>query len=283
MYLSEKIVVIGTNNFLANELINLINDPKKIIGFYNKNIDKLNTSVEQINIQNFKTVNPDIISKVIIISASIPESNNINRQNLFDVNIQLVEEICSHFTKSRIIFCSSVAVYGSPLGIINEKSHFNNVSEYGISKLWAEEIIKKCPKYAIVRISSMYGIGMKLNTIIPKIILSYLDNNKIVLYGKGERLQNYIHVHDVARYIYSASDVNDNNIYLAVNKKSYSNNELASIISQNKPNIVSNRFEDDSPSYIYNNDFTNKILNCTPNIVFEKSILELIEWLKKIY
>ena len=115
----------------------------------------------------------------------------------------------------------------------------------------------------------------------PLIITSALQNKKITLFGNGDRLQNYIHVNDVAAYLFASGKALKNDVFLATAKISVTNKEVAQYVKGILPQIeVVFNGNDDSKSYIYNNLFTNMQLQVEANKTLKKEIEHLIIWMK---
>ncbi len=277
-YSKSKILIMGSNSFLANALIDSLNMPEEIIGVYNENNFFLNNQIRQVHTSQVMHIGKSEINTVYIISAHIPTVERLlDRNKLYETNVKLIGDICQQFNDSKIVFCSSVSVYGENSGIINELSATTAKSEYGISKLWGECIVQNCASYSIMRISSMYGMGMKKTSIIPHMITNALTKKEVNVFGEGERYQNYIHVSDVANYLISAAKCKQNGIFLATTASSVTNKELANIIANYTNATVKYIGTDNSPSYHYDNRYTNSILKYQPKTQLETGIKELIQ------
>lgn len=283
MRTDNKTLIVGVNSFLGASLVKLLFDKSKVIGVYNTNSNNLNINIENIQIQEISNLTDDF-DTVYFISSYIPSGNEVNHYELFNVNINLLIKCLSIFRSARFILASSVSVYGNNNSNICEDSHSLNVSAYGLSKLWAEHIISKHHSFAIMRISSMYGIEMKKNTFLPLIIKNAIINNEICLLGDGSRLQNYIHVDDVASSFVLASKVSINGVFLSVNEFSISNIDIAKIVKEYLPSVAINFKDIDiSQSSEYNANYTYSTLNWKNRIDLKSGIKQLIEWIKKEY
>ncbi len=279
----KSTLIIGSNSILSKQLVIDLGDIYDIDIAYSgdkSGVEKAE-NVDLISINNLfltsKTYN-----YVIIISAFIPDNKTINTQKLVDVNVSLIEKITLKFNQSKIIFCSSVSVYSPTSNVITEKTAVNPINEYGISKLWAEKIIERnCQSYAIFRISSLIGAGMKNNTFIPLIIDNALTHKKITILGNGSRLQNYINVCDVSKLIISSLSYNENELFLAVSKKSYSNTEIANTVKKIANCDIVYQGIDNSLSVSYDNTDTIHTLNFNEEKNIETSIKEIIAWKQK--
>lgn len=280
---NKKILIVGSNSFLAWHLIAALHESNYIIGIYNKNKNNLSDKIINFSTEEINTLQTEF-DIVFIVAAYIPNNYHQITEKLYESNILLITKIVNRFNNSKIVYCSSVAVYGDPSNrIISERSYSVEPSEYGISKIWAETIVKSnCKQFSIVRISSMYGINMKMDTYIPRIILNSIKNKEIEVWGKGERLQNYIHVEKVVEFLIQSSITESNNIYLATSGQSISNYELALFVAHETNATVKLGGEDLSASAIYqNNDSCNQLgINNESIEDLKENIKKIIEWIR---
>jgi len=277
-------IVIGANSFLGKELCQqLIEKNQNVIGVYHKNKSNLLDHISNITIDNMFELSMQV-DVVYIVSAYIPSKGDLNVESrLKNVNIELVKQICNKFKTSKIVYCSTVSVYKESNQVITEKSELLPSSLYGESKLQGEQIVSSQNNYAIVRISSMFGIGMKETTFLPAIIKHALQNKRINLLGDGSRMQNYVSVKNVANYLISSS-LKSNNIYLATDTKSYSNKDIVSLIQEIVQDVdLTFSGNDESKSFQYDNSFTRNELKIKDIVNFTESLKELIEWQAKKY
>lgn len=235
-------------------------------------------NIEDIEI-NFDVV---IICHAAVASGTTVLSNKI----LFDVNVSLTEKIVNKFNDAFIVYISTASIYDINLDIVYEKSIINPQSQYAISKYWGEKVVLNNKKSTIIRLSSLYGIGMKENTLIPNYINQALEKNTIQVWGNGDRLQNYIHVSDVTNSI-SLLIENQQKFYgeflLGVSKREHSNLEIAKLISKKTNAKIQFINNDNSKSFRYNNDYTTDLLDWKPKITIEERLHNYIEWKQRKY
>src|SRR5215471_20579196 len=201
----KKILVVGANSFLARAVIEKTAPLNRLTGVYH--VDRSNPvpEVQYISVQDMGQLR-DEFEVVFMIAAYIPdESHQPDLDKLEIANVKLPELVCTKFKNARIIYASSVSVYGSAGGKFDERSLPRPTTPYGSSKQRGENIIRTHPSYASIRISSMYGPAMKPHTFLPRIVKQALLNKRISLWGTGKRLQNYIHVRDVAEIFIRAA------------------------------------------------------------------------------
>lgn len=277
----KRYLIVGANSFLSKSIIEGIGSKHYVAGLYHVNRNNFLDSVEYYHISKLNDL-PDNFDTIFLISAYIPIANtDVDRLN--DVNIQLVARVCEKFKNSKIVYASSVSIYGNARGVLAEASLSENPSLYGISKLKAEDIVNKQGAYSIIRISSMYGEGMNLTTFIPKIIESAINNKCIKILGTGTRLQNYIHVSDVAKIFIKASQQERNDTYLAVAEASFTNLEIANNVKALTGAEIVFEGKDDSHSFQYDATHTYKELGFKPTVTIGEGLLNLLKWQQKMY
>ncbi|GAA3614004.1 SDR family oxidoreductase [Flavivirga amylovorans] len=278
-------IIIGSNSFLGRALSEkLAMSGMEVLGVYHKNTNNLYEGIKHIWIDDLKNLK-DNFDVVYIISAFIPNTTSFSVDDKLEaVNVNLVDDLCKQFKKAKIVLCSSVSVYKHTSELITEKSVLEPQSKYAESKLKGETIVRMHNKYAIVRISSIYGVNMKIKTFVPLVIKNAIIKKAITLFGDGKRKQNYIHVNDVANYLYSAAKYKENDVFLATSQGELSNLEVVNFIKMYLPNIkISFEGIDKSKSYLYDNSFTNETLKMTPEKIFKTEVLNCIEWIKRMY
>lgn len=109
-------------------------------------------------------------------------------------------------SNTPMLFASTASIHGG-LGVISPASPASPSSDYALSKLLAEEIVRShVGRNFIMRISGVYGINgpahMGLNAAITRAVE---DGVRPELRGPGNGLRNYISVNDVARLLLHAA------------------------------------------------------------------------------
>ena len=280
----KTIIISGINGFLGNRLKEILKGKFNIYGiakeeFFNENCMIFSSEkLEEI------TVNPDFI---ILCHAAVSSGNILaSNDSLCDVNVKLTDRIISKFNSSKIIYLSTASIYNPNEGVISERTTSIPNNEYAISKFWAEKLVLKTRNAIIVRLSSLYGINMKENTIIPNYVNQALRNNLIEVWGDGNRMQNYIFIDDVCNLVLKILLMHHkvrNEILLAVNNVEYSNLELASTIAKLTNSKIEFILEDNSISVCFDNKITQSLLNWVPQANLEQELVNYIKWKQKQY
>jgi UDP-glucose 4-epimerase len=244
-----NIVIFGGNGFIGRHLRKLLKKNHKVYVYGNKSFsNKLKSSYIKYSKKNFAEIiikkNPEVI---FFLSGNSYPINSLNDE-LYDLksNNLILQQLLSAMVltefKGRIIYSSSIAVYGPILAnksIVNEKNNLNPSSYYGLSKSFAEQQIKFFSikynlKAIVLRICSVYGPGLS-RQIIYELIKKLLGNKEtIYLQGNYKDSRQFIYVSDCAKIMQKLINLNlrkNFSIYNLAQGKKISINRIFSIIN----------------------------------------------------
>ena len=275
------IIITGINGFLGSNIATSLKQNYSVVG-----ISKTSTFAKGINTYTSDEIDlikivPDI---VIMCHAAVSSGNYFcDIKTLFNSNVLLTETLVNKFPTAKHIYISSASIYSNTNNILDENSNINPLNDYAISKYWGEKISQKVSKSVIVRLSSLYGLGMKDNTLIPNYVNQAIQSNIIEVWGSGERKQNYFHVTDAVELIQAIINTGSWNkeIYLGVYKHEYSNIEIAKIISSETNAEIVFKNTDTSQSVHFDNTSTRNCLNWAPVTSISTGLKQYIEWKRK--
>jgi len=212
-----KILITGSQGFLARNLskklskMGLIcygvgrgkwrNNNHKNWGYY-KNI---NGTINNKNLKILNNIKFDYI--VHCAGGSSPNTNiikSISQNQDYEKNVTSLLTVLSHFskfkTKPKIIFISSISVYGNVKSKkIKETSNLNPISNYSFNKAVAESFCKKFNEdkkidILILRGTSLYGRGLKKQFIYDACLK--ISKKKDYFFGTGKEIRDFISVQD---------------------------------------------------------------------------------------
>lgn len=157
----KKVLITGKSSFVGNNI-------KKWLSQYNGEY-----LVETLSLRDTKWINKDFSQYSVIVNvagiAHIREKKE-NEKLYYKVNRDLAYEVARKAKLEGIkqyIFISSMSVYGIKKGVINDQTPIKPMSNYGKSKLEAENLLRSLEddyfKVAIVRPPMIYGEGCKGN------------------------------------------------------------------------------------------------------------------------
>jgi nucleoside-diphosphate-sugar epimerase len=220
---------------------------------------------------------------VVFHLAAMISNDSKDELRLFNANVLLTQRLCAELNFDRIVYSSTVSLHGSTTAAIVETSQINPHNAYAHSKLWGEHYVQQCDSFAILRFSSIYGVGIKDGVFISRAIEQALTNGAVTIMGDGERLQNYIHTDTAIDYLVCAAKVNNNVVGLAVSTTSHSNRSIADYICQATGSELKFNGVDNSPSFVYDNSKTRELIGLIkPDSEIEKEIAAIVEWTRQL-
>jgi nucleoside-diphosphate-sugar epimerase len=144
------------------------------------------------------------ISAVVYLASAVPSSFENLSADLFVTNLMMHREVLSYWEKTgcHLIFASSCSVYGSKGPVPwREENAPKPENFYSISKLAGEFLFdarrSELP-LTILRINAPYGFPVGRKTVVNIFMERALDGADLTLHGTGKRVQDLLHVRDVA-------------------------------------------------------------------------------------
>lgn len=212
----------------------------------------------------------------------------------------LIAQFCKDNDVKRLIYTSTVAVYGNNAsGLIDEKSNINPDSIYGVSKYSGELFIRQIlsnsnTQFTIFRLSNTYGLGENLNFQkkgMVSIYIGYIWKKKpISVKGSLERYRDFTFVTDTVDALISChkKSISYGEIYnLSSGVKTHIKDLLNSIlIAFNLPKDYKIKqlpgTPGDSFGFHPNSDKIKKHLNWSPKIELNVGLKKYYKWVKSI-
>jgi UDP-glucose 4-epimerase len=267
--LKNNTLVIGANGFLGSNLSKrLLTDGHNVYAVYNLQKNNIPEGCILLTKDELFEIKNDI--DYIFYCPGSYKNNHL--QNI-EINCILLSKIITKYKYAKIIYTSSTSVYGLANNIINENSCFNNPSLYGQSKICGEFITKGSERHAIIRFTYLYGPFLNNNSFLPNIISQAKSENRIILYGNGDRKQDYLHITDAINLCIKAMYYENNDIFLGATGVTYSNLEVANLVQSFCENtIIEFSGEETGTSIIFNSDSTKFKLNWKPCILINDGI-----------
>lgn len=227
----KKILLTGTNSYVG----------KKISDWLQK--FPLKYTIEFIGMRDEKWKDEDfskfdVVCHVVGI-AHMKETKK-NKHTYYKINRDLTYEIARKAKKDGVkqfIFLSSMSVYGMETGVITDQTPTRPKTNYGKSKLQAEELIGTLAdenfKIAIVRPPMIYGRDCNGNY--RK--LAFLAKRNIV-FPQYKNKRSMIYIDNFSEFIRLLIDNEDSGMYFPQNEDYISTSELVREIAKHNGNNI---------------------------------------------
>ncbi len=259
----KRILILGRNSYIGKSLANWLKEfPEKYIVH---SISLRNSNWKKIDFSSYDTV----INLVGIAHIRDKKRNKnlysqINRDLAFETAKKAKDEKVKHY-----IFLSSMSVYGIESGIIDRNSVMNPKSNYGISKLQAEEKIISLKdglfKVAILRPPMVYGKESKGNY------------NKLSKFAKKtpffpdvNNMRSMIYIDNLCQFIKLIIDDHQDGTFFPQNKEYVCTSHMVKMIANiNNKSIRMTKMFNPIIKLLNHNKTINKIFG---DLMYEKSL-----------
>ena len=227
----RQILVLGSSGFVGGHLLRTLRQRAAAVSTVNRVLDPA-LPISQYVVDDLGRI-PQRFDVVFLLSAHVPYGRmSVHSRALAEANIDLVIRVMKAFPDARLVFASSVSVYGEPQRLpVDEKHPFNRPHAYGLSKLAGETVARTHPKHVILRFSSLYGPGMTRQTFLPTAIDRARAEGRIVLHGDGGRLQDYLFIEDAVEMLIEAGRSSTTGVFNAASGEARSNRDVADAIA----------------------------------------------------
>jgi UDP-glucose 4-epimerase len=297
----KNIAVIGANGFIGKQLTHALSQlPELSLNLFGRS--EYSTNDEKHFYQQIDLNNTELLKKQFaeidfvyyLASESIPTTSWNDPKMEVEKNllpfINFLECIVTLKVRKIVFVSSAGTIYGVSSDKLREDSEKMPFSPYGITKLAMEHYLnyfeaRHSLRYDIYRVSNVYGEGQDtgkglgaINTFLEKIIME----KKIVVYGDGEVIRNYIYIDDVAKLLAASvqSNSGESNIYNLSSNDTVSINQLITgikdIVKENFEVVYQETRRSDNPAIDLDNT---KIKKSNPDFKFT----ELKEGIQNTY
>lgn len=245
-----KIAVIGGSGFVGTRLIDILVST----GQYNllnidKNVSEKFPDISVLgNVMNKDTLISQLQGVDIVVLLAAEHRDDVTPVSLYyDVNVEgmrnTLEAMDANNVK-RIIFTSSVAIYGLDKNNPDESFPADPFNHYGKSKWDAEQLLQEWYKkhedwnINIIRPTVIFGEGNRGNVYN---LLNQIANGKFMMIGKGNNQKSMSYIRNVIAFIKFLIEEKKAgyNIYNYVDKPDFTTNDLvyhtSEILNKNIP------------------------------------------------
>ena len=203
----KKITIIGGAGFIGTNLskaLTLKNQDFEIIDL--KLSNQFPEKCKIGDVRDIESLRKTITGDVVVNLAAVHRDDISDKSKYHITNVKGNENIaivCSEKGIRKIIFTSSVAVYGYSETEIDESGIINPFSEYGRSKFNAEEKLRQWNKddgnlLSIIRPTVVFGEGNRGNVFN---LFNQIATGKFIMIGNGENKKSIAYIGNVVAFI----------------------------------------------------------------------------------
>lgn len=239
-----KVTMIGASGFVGTRLIDLLNEtPEK---YSCKNIDLLpshffNDITVIGDVRNAEQIERELENSDVVVLLAAQHRDDVTPVSLYyDTNVGGMEVTLKAMEKNgvkRLIFFSSVAVYGLDKKDPDENHPAEPFNHYGKSKWQAEEMLQQWHKQHpdwninIIRPTVIFGERNRGNVYN---LLKQISSGKFLMVGKGENKKSMAYVGNVVAFVKYLIDneTEGYNVYNYVDKPDINMNQLVGHVSK---------------------------------------------------
>ncbi len=210
-----RIAVIGGSGFLGSSLCRILKNNGK--HFVNYDINKSSDFPDDYEYFSVENKNSDFKSSFnAIINLAAIHRDDERKEDYHKVNVEGARNICDLASKrsiNKIIFTSTVAIYGFSDDPIDEDFNPNPFNNYGRSKLEAEEIYKEWQKedpikrsLVIIRPTVIFGENNRGNVFN---LIKQIKSKYFVMICDCNNIKSMSYVENVAQFLYQCIELKE--------------------------------------------------------------------------
>ena len=239
-----KITLIGASGFVGTRLMNLLKESSN--DYELKNIDLqpshfFNQYTTIGDVRDQEQMNKELANTDLVVLLAAQHRDDVSPVSLYyDTNVGGMEKTLHAMEKNgvkRIVFFSSVAVYGLNKHNPNEEHEKDPFNHYGKSKWQAEQLLQEWYKthtdwnINIIRPTVIFGERNRGNVYN---LLKQIASGQFLMVGKGNNKKSMAYVGNVVSFVKFLIDNKDTgyNIYNYIDKPDFTTNELVQLVEK---------------------------------------------------
>ncbi|GHU72223.1 epimerase [Spirochaetia bacterium] len=192
------------------------------------------------DVRESETLEKELAGSDIVINLAAEHRDDVTPRSLYDdVNVTGAENVCKACTKlgiKKIIFTSSVAVYGfAPIGT-DETGKINYFNDYGRTKWFAEEkyrewlVSNQKNSLTIIRPTVIFGEQNRGNVYN---LLCQIAGGKFPMVGNGTNIKSMAYVENIAAFIeYNLDNTAGEHLFNYIDKPDFDMNTLVTEVNR---------------------------------------------------
>ena len=203
----KKITLIGGSGFVGTNLSNYLHSNEIPFEIIDLKISKQFPEYCKIgDVRAIETLRESITGDIIIDLAAVHRDDVADKDEYYNTNVigaKNIATVCSEKNISKIIFFSSVAVYGFAPNGTNENGNINPFNEYGSTKYQAEQMYRELyldtnNSLIIIRPTVIFGDGNRGNVYN---LFHQIATGRFIMIGSGKNKKSMAYILNVVSFI----------------------------------------------------------------------------------
>ncbi len=237
-----EIAIVGGSGFIGSRLSRRLDKEGYVIKIIDKNPSPFfNEKCEILDIRDFALLKESLKNTDVVINLAAEHRDDVTPKSLYDeVNVGGARNVCKACDAlgiNKIIFTSSVAVYGfAPVGT-DETGDIHYFNDYGRTKWEAENVyrewVAKDPinrSLTIIRPTVVFGERNRGNVYN---LLKQISSGMFPMIGNGKNIKSMAYVENVAAFIqFSISNNHGEHVFNYIDKPDFDMNTLVKTVKR---------------------------------------------------
>ena len=205
--MSKKVTIIGGSGFVGTNLCTLLSSRQQDFEIIDiKRSKKFPEQCKIADVRDIDSLRRVVTGDVVVNLAAVHRDDIRDRSEYQSTNVDGAENVvlvCQEKSIEKIVFTSSVAVYGFAEPGTAETGNINPFNEYGRTKFAAEQKFyswhaKGERSLIIVRPTVIFGEGNRGNVYN---LFKQISSGKFVMIGKGENKKSMAYIYNVVAFL----------------------------------------------------------------------------------
>ena len=207
MHSIDKVTIIGGSGFVGTNLCKKLE--KKDIPFeiIDLKVSKLYPNkTKKVDVRHKDSLAKAISGNIIVNLAAVHRDDVLDSNEYYSTNVEGAKniiQVCKLKSIKKIVFTSTVAVYGFKDFPVSEDEQTNPFNHYGKSKLMAEDLFREWNKgeansLIIIRPTVIFGEGNRGNVYN---LFNQINSGKFLMVGSGKNKKSMAYIENVSSFI----------------------------------------------------------------------------------
>jgi nucleoside-diphosphate-sugar epimerase len=237
--MNDLVTVIGGSGFVGTHFCQILVEKKIPFEILDLKISQRFPEKTIIcDVREIQALRASINGKIVVNLAAIHQDNERDNSAYYQTNVlgaENITTICSEKAVMKIIFTSSVAVYGFAPPNTDETGAIKPFNEYGITKFAAEEKFRKWQKetgrsLTIIRPTVIFGPGNRGNVYN---LFKQIASDRFLMVGRGENYKSMAYVANVGHFLEACREEKTHySLYNYVDEPNFTMNILVSKVRE---------------------------------------------------